>query len=79
MAVLIFSVWLDWLPAFGIRDVGGDAGLLDRTLDVARHLVLPAVTLGLFFTAVYVRMTRASMIEVRAAGFREDLPGQGPA
>lgn len=77
MAVLIFSVWLDWLPAFGIRDVGGDAGLLDRTLDVARHLVLPAVTLGLFFTAVYVRMTRASMIEVARQDFVKTCRAKG--
>ncbi|TDT99249.1 peptide/nickel transport system permease protein [Azorhizobium sp. AG788] len=77
MAVLIFSVWLDWLPAFGIRDVGGDAGLLDRTLDVARHLVLPAVTLGLFFTAVYVRITRASMIEVARQDFVKTCRAKG--
>ena len=34
--------------------------------DVARHLVLPAITLGLFHVAVYTRLTRAAMIE--AAG-----------
>lgn len=77
MAVLIFSVWLDWLPAFGMREVGGDASLLEGVLDVARHLVLPAVTLGLFFMAVYVRMTRASMIEVGRQDFIKTLRAKG--
>ncbi|WP_029003033.1 ABC transporter permease [Azorhizobium doebereinerae] len=77
MAVLIFSVWLDWLPAFGLYDVGGNATLGERALDVARHLVLPAVTLGLFFTAVYVRMTRASMIEVARQDFVKTLRAKG--
>ena len=31
--------------------------------DVAAHLVLPAVTLGLFFMAIYARLTRAEMLE----------------
>ncbi len=33
-------------------------------LDVAHHLVLPAITLALFYLAVYARMARASMLEV---------------
>jgi peptide/nickel transport system permease protein len=35
----------------------------DVSLDAARHLVLPAVTLGLFHWATLGRVTRASMIE----------------
>lgn len=77
MAVLIFSVWLDWLPAFGMREVGANVTLLQGVLDVARHLVLPAVTLGLFFMAVYVRMTRASMIEVGRQDFIKTLRAKG--
>lgn len=77
MAVLVFSVWLGWLPAFGLREVGGEASFWERVLDVARHLVLPAVTLGLFFTAVYVRMTRASMIEVARQDFVKTLRAKG--
>ncbi len=77
MAVLIFSVWLDWLPAFGMREVGANVSLMEGVLDVARHLVLPAVTLGLFFMAVYVRMTRASMIEVGRQDFIKTLRAKG--
>ena len=64
MLVLVFSVWLDWLPSFGMQSVTGDVQGFAVVLDVARHLVLPALTLGLFYMAVYARLTRASMLEV---------------
>ena len=35
-----------------------------RTLDIAHHLVLPTLTLGLIFLAIYLRIMRASMLEV---------------
>jgi peptide/nickel transport system permease protein len=33
-------------------------------IDIARHLVLPTLTLGLIFLAIYLRIMRASMLEV---------------
>ncbi|MBS7697058.1 MULTISPECIES: ABC transporter permease [unclassified Chelatococcus] len=62
--VLMFSVHLGWLPAFGIETMGGDPAPMARALDISRHLVLPALTLGLFFAAIYARLTRAAMLEV---------------
>ncbi|GGB29606.1 ABC transporter permease [Allosediminivita pacifica] len=69
MAVLVFSVWLGWLPGFGYETVGAGYTGWARVIDIAKHLVLPALTLGLFFMAVYMRMTRASMLEVSNADF----------
>ena len=77
MSVLIFSVWLDWLPGFGFEEIGTHPNLVERVLDVAQHLVLPGVTLGLFFTAVYVRMTRASMIETARQDFVKTARAKG--
>jgi peptide/nickel transport system permease protein len=37
----------------------------DRVIDIARHLILPAVTLSLFYMAFYVRLMRATMLEQR--------------
>ncbi len=80
MAVLLFSVTLEWLPAFGMATVGGNLSGLAYALDVAHHLVLPATVLGLFYIALYTRLTRASLLEVgnqdfirtaRAKGVRE--------
>ena len=50
MLILLLSVQLQWLPS------SGRGGL--------EHLVLPAVTLGLFTTARITRLTRSGMLEV---------------
>jgi peptide/nickel transport system permease protein len=60
MGILLFTVTLGWLPAFGMASIAAGQG----GLDVARHLIMPALTLGLFHMAVYARLTRASMLEV---------------
>ena len=77
MASLLFSVVLGWLPGFGYETVGANYTGLARALDIGRHLVLPAMTLGLFFTAVYVRMTRASMLEVSRLDFVKTARAKG--
>ena len=80
MAVLLFSIQLGWLPPFGMIRVGENLAGLDLLGDIAAHLVLPATTLGLFFVAIYARLTRAAMLDVadldyvrtaRAKGLRE--------
>lgn len=71
LLILLFSVELDWLPSFGRGDVVAvgwwTTGLL--TLDGWKHLILPAATLGLFQTALIMRLVRAEMLEV----IREDF------
>ena len=69
MFVVLFAVRLGWLPSGGYEDVGAGRTGLARALDVARHLVLPAVTLALFTTALATRIMRASMIEVLRADY----------
>ncbi|WBY01225.1 ABC transporter permease [Ramlibacter tataouinensis] len=77
LAVLVFAVWLPWLPAFGYETVGGGHTGLARMLDIGRHLVLPAVVLAMFFMAVYARMTRASMLEVAGMDFVKTARAKG--
>lgn len=77
MAVLLFSVQLGWLPGFGYETVGAGYTGIARALDILSHLVLPALTLGLFFMAVYVRMTRASMLEVNTMDFVKTARAKG--
>jgi peptide/nickel transport system permease protein/oligopeptide transport system permease protein len=50
LLILLFSHFLGWLPATG----GG----------TLRHLVLPALTLGMIAAAIVARLTRSSMLEV---------------
>ncbi|CAN7683135.1 ABC transporter permease [Bosea sp. LjRoot9] len=77
MAILLFSVTLDWLPSFGYETVGANLTGFARVLDVGAHLVLPALTLGLFFMATYARMTRASMLEVGRLDFVKTARAKG--
>nr|WP_265508482.1 ABC transporter permease [Paracoccus rhizosphaerae] len=77
MASLLFSVVLGWLPGFGYETIGANYTGLVRGLDIARHLILPATTLGLFFTAIYMRMTRASMLEVSRLDFVKTARAKG--
>ena len=48
--MLIFAVWLGWLPVSGMES---------RT-----SIILPAITLGLGLSAILTRMTRTSLLEV---------------
>lgn len=77
------GVELRWLPSGGMTDplLPADAGPLDRLLDVAAHLVLPAITLSAVTIAGTMRYQRAAMLEVlrlpyivtaRAKGVPED-------
>ncbi|HWK66327.1 MAG TPA: ABC transporter permease [Rhizobiaceae bacterium] len=77
MAVLLFSVYLDWLPGFGYETVGAGFTGFRRMLNIVQHLILPAGTLGLFFVTVYMRMTRASMLEVSQQGFVKTARAKG--
>lgn len=65
MLILVFSIELGWLPVAGIEDVAAFHTGFDRVVDIAHHLVLPVTTLGLFYVAVYTRLTRAAMIDQR--------------
>lgn len=77
MGILLFSVQLGWLPAFGMETVGGGYTGFARWLDIAHHLILPALTLGLFFTAIYTRMARASMLETAGEDFVKTARAKG--
>ncbi|MDI1308381.1 MAG: ABC transporter permease [Methylotenera sp.] len=50
MLMLIFAVWLGWLPVSG--------------MDSNASIILPALTLGFGLSAILTRMTRTSLLEV---------------
>jgi peptide/nickel transport system permease protein len=64
--ILVFGVWLGWLPTFGrggVVDVGGwQTGLL--TARGWSHVLMPAITLALFQLTLIMRLVRAEMLEV---------------
>jgi peptide/nickel transport system permease protein len=56
-SLLIFAVWLKWLPAIG-------AGAHGEFGDQLIHLILPAFAVGLGWVGYIARLVRASMLEV---------------
>lgn len=77
VAQIIFSKHLGWLPNVGYESIGAGYIGFRRALDIGWHLIMPAVTLGLFFTAVYARMMRASMLEVASFDYIKTAYAKG--
>ncbi|WP_024511249.1 ABC transporter permease [Bradyrhizobium sp. ARR65] len=77
MLVLLFSVKLDWLPAFGYVTIGVEMSPLQRLGDIAAHLVLPATSLAAVYLAIYARLTRSSVIEVMHQDFIKTARSKG--
>lgn len=75
MLVLLFAAELRWFPTSGMYSPGESS-----LLDLGRHLVLPALTIGLVSAGALTRLVRSSMLDVlrqeyvtvaRAKGLRE--------
>jgi peptide/nickel transport system permease protein len=77
MSQIVFSLKLGLVPNVGYETIGANYTGLARALDIGHHLILPALTLGLFFTALYARMMRASMLEVAGADFVKTARAKG--
>ena len=64
--ILIFAVWLGWLPSFGRGDTiklgFWTTGFL--TFSGLKALILPSITLGLFQMTLILRLVRSEMLEV---------------
>ncbi|MEM6430404.1 MAG: nickel ABC transporter permease [Deinococcota bacterium] len=61
MAILIFSVWLEWLPASGRSPTGLRLG--SWQFGHWKEYILPALTLGTSAVAAITRMMRSTMLE----------------
>ena len=64
MLIVAFSVKLGWLPSGGAGTIGSDLTGFAAVIDRARYMVLPALSLSLFYIAIYARLTRGAMLEV---------------
>ncbi|MGY3691705.1 peptide/nickel transport system permease protein [Bradyrhizobium sp. USDA 3240] len=79
MSQIVFSLKLGLLPNVGYETIGAGYTGVARVADIGTHLILPALTLGLFFTALYARMMRASMLEIAGADFVKTARAKGLA
>jgi peptide/nickel transport system permease protein len=69
MLIVLFSVKLGWFPTSGMEEVAAFKEGWARVVDIAHHLVLPAVTLTLFYLALYARLMRASVLDQYAMDY----------
>ncbi|PLZ02532.1 ABC transporter permease [Burkholderia sp. WAC0059] len=77
LAIVFFSVRLGWLPSGGNVTIGASLHGSARFADMAKHVVLPALTLSTFFIAIYARLTRAAMLEVQRQDFVRTAQAKG--
>ena len=77
MLILVFSVRLGWLPSGGSGTIGSRLTGWAALIDQARYMILPALSLALFYLAIYARLTRAAMLEVRSQDFVRTARAKG--
>ncbi|WP_036199564.1 ABC transporter permease [Meiothermus ruber] len=91
LLVYLFAVNLQWLPAGGRLSIDVDAlfkpitgfYVLDALFqpqtfwDVAKHLILPAITLGTIPLAILTRITRSAMLEVLSQDYVRTARAKG--
>ena len=93
MAQLFFGSYLGWLPTSGRASPLVDATLVTRTniytidtlidrdrdafVDVVKHLILPAVTLGLVTAGVFIRLIRVNVIRTMKDDYIEAARARG--
>ena len=63
MLIIIFGVWLQWLPISGS--------------DTLLHLILPAITLGSWILPVNMRLVRSGMLEVLSQDYIRTARAKG--
>lgn len=63
LLVLVFSLWLKWLPVFG--------------WDSASEKILPAITLGASYAAYVARLSRGGMLEILSQDFIRTARAKG--
>jgi len=71
LVILVFAVWLRWIPSGGMATIGGGFSFLDRLA----HLLAPVVVLGSVYVAQWTRYVQAGLDEA----LREDYVRTGRA
>ena len=78
LLVFAFGVWFGILPISGISTPGASySSAFGAPLDVARHLVLPTITLALVDIGQFVMITRSSLVDVLTEDFVTTAKAKG--
>ncbi len=71
LLILLFSLRLGWLPPAGYIP------FLEDPLDNLRHMILPAVSLGVILAAAVTRIVRSTMLEILGRDFVRTARAKG--
>lgn len=77
LLLIAFSLTVQWFPVAGMQDVTIEGGFWAQFVDIARHMVLPVITLGSLFLALYSRLARATMMETLGSDFVRTAKAKG--
>jgi peptide/nickel transport system permease protein len=71
LLIVVFAIWLQWLPA------GGFPGWEDDIGDALEALIMPAIALAFFQAAILARTTRSAVLEVSREDFVRTARAKG--
>ncbi|MCY4460168.1 MAG: ABC transporter permease [Albidovulum sp.] len=74
MLIVVFGVWLRWLPTGGMYDI---MAMEPRFSDLLVHLILPTLTLATAHMAYVARFTRSSLLEVLSQDYIRTARAKG--
>ncbi len=77
MGIVFFSIYLNWLPPSGFGSIEQSLTGFSAILDIAWYLILPTITLALVYLAIYLRIMRASLLEVSTLDFVKTAKAKG--
>ena len=71
MLIILFGVWLGWLPT------GGYQSPMENLLGWARHMILPTLVLGTGLAAIITRHTRSALLEALGKDYIQTARAKG--
>lgn len=77
VVVKIFAVDLRLLPISGIATLGQELSGLDKVIDVAKHMILPVLSMTIVEVASLMRYTRSSMLDVFSQNYIRTARAKG--
>ena len=69
LLIIAFAINIDLFPVVGIISLRHELSGIEYIFDIIWHLFLPMVTLSFYYLPMYLRITRASVIEVMQEDF----------
>lgn len=77
LLILVFAYRLGWFPVYGMESLRAGYTGFARVLDIAHHLVLPALALALVELGYLVRLTDTNMRELSGEDFARTARAKG--